>query len=102
MRKTKEELIKDLEAVSKERDAAVAHAKAAEEKLATLKADVKTAEKNEQMYNEMYEAAVSLKTTVDAFMDAGFDEGQAFEIMLNMMISCLPKQAPSVLDILCR
>jgi hypothetical protein len=100
MSRTKEELIKELEATKAERDAAAAHAKASDAKVAELKAEIDKADTRQKMFSEMYESALMLKATQDAFIEAGFDEEQAFEIMLNMMISCTQRPAPSVSSLL--
>lgn len=96
MRKPKEELVKELETVLHERDEAKAEAKEASLKAAKLQEELAKAEQTQKMFDDMYEAALQLKATQDAFIKAGFDEEQAFEIMLNMMISCTQPKAPTV------
>lgn len=98
MYKNRETLIKELDAARAERDAAMAHAKAVDDKACELQEQLAKQEQTQKLYDDVYECATQLKTIQQAFIDAGFDEKQSFKIIMHMLPG--GNQAPTVSSLL--
>lgn len=94
MYKNREMLVKELDETRDERDAAMAHAKEADFRVAELQDKLAKAEQTQKLYDDCFEAATQLKTIQKAFIDAGFDEKQSFKIIMHMLPG--GNQAPTV------
>ena len=94
MYKNREELIKEIEDLRNERDAALAHAKEADDYIARVEEQLKEADAHEGMLAECVNVAKQLKEMKDCFMQAGFSDKEAFQLIMHMLPG--GQQAPTV------
>lgn len=99
MYKNREELLKGLEDVRANRDEALDCANKVKELIKELDAELEELEKAESMKEECDVAARQVKIMYDSFVDAGFTDSQAFDLLTSIIPATLnpaTEQAPSV------
>lgn len=97
MYKNREELLKELEDAKMDRDDALASAENYKKRIMELNAELEEYTQRDCMKAEFDKVAVQIKMLNDSFVEAGFTNGQAFNLITAIIPAALnPVQAPSI------